>query len=71
MFLWVKLLKHKCVFVPQVLFEATVKGIPHRVLGSASYQVGKMDVLNVSASGSAVYHIFINSFHANALKDDW
>ncbi|XP_074550421.1 telomere-associated protein RIF1 isoform X2 [Halichoeres trimaculatus] len=28
------------------LFEATVKGIPQRVLGSASYQVGKMDVLN-------------------------
>uniref|UniRef100_A0A671Z0J4 Replication timing regulatory factor 1 n=1 Tax=Sparus aurata TaxID=8175 RepID=A0A671Z0J4_SPAAU len=31
-----------------ILFEATVKGIPQRVLGSASYQVGKMDVLNVS-----------------------
>ncbi|XP_068602708.1 telomere-associated protein RIF1 [Brachionichthys hirsutus] len=29
-----------------VLFNATVKGLPHRVLGSASYQVGKMDVLN-------------------------
>uniref|UniRef100_A0A3B4G6P9 Replication timing regulatory factor 1 n=1 Tax=Pundamilia nyererei TaxID=303518 RepID=A0A3B4G6P9_9CICH len=29
-----------------VLFEATVKGIPQRVLSSASYQVGKMDVLN-------------------------
>lgn len=32
-----------------MLFEATVKGVPTRVLGSASYQVGKMDVLNVSA----------------------
>uniref|UniRef100_A0A3B3VQE0 Replication timing regulatory factor 1 n=1 Tax=Poecilia latipinna TaxID=48699 RepID=A0A3B3VQE0_9TELE len=30
-----------------VLLEATVKGLPPRVLGSASYQVGKMDVLNV------------------------
>uniref|UniRef100_A0A6Q2XGX4 Telomere-associated protein Rif1 N-terminal domain-containing protein n=1 Tax=Esox lucius TaxID=8010 RepID=A0A6Q2XGX4_ESOLU len=30
------------------LLEMTVKGIPQRVLGSASYQVGKMDVLNVS-----------------------
>uniref|UniRef100_A0A8K9XER5 Replication timing regulatory factor 1 n=1 Tax=Oncorhynchus mykiss TaxID=8022 RepID=A0A8K9XER5_ONCMY len=30
------------------LLELTVKGIPQRVLGSASYQVGKMDVLNVS-----------------------
>lgn len=29
-----------------ILFEATVKGIPQKVLGSASYQVGKMDVLN-------------------------
>uniref|UniRef100_A0A3Q3JVD7 Telomere-associated protein Rif1 N-terminal domain-containing protein n=1 Tax=Monopterus albus TaxID=43700 RepID=A0A3Q3JVD7_MONAL len=29
-----------------VLFEATLKVIPQRVLGSASYQVGKMDVLN-------------------------
>ncbi|XP_037095120.1 telomere-associated protein RIF1 isoform X1 [Syngnathus acus] len=29
-----------------VLFESTVKGMPSRVLGSASYQVGKMDVLN-------------------------
>lgn len=27
-----------------------MKSIPHRVLGSASYQVGKMDVLNVSVS---------------------
>uniref|UniRef100_A0A3Q2PGF3 Replication timing regulatory factor 1 n=1 Tax=Fundulus heteroclitus TaxID=8078 RepID=A0A3Q2PGF3_FUNHE len=29
-----------------ILLEATVKGLPQRVLGSASYQVGKMDVLN-------------------------
>ena len=34
--------------LPQVLFEITVKGIHPRVLGSAAYQVGKMDVLNVS-----------------------
>lgn len=38
---------------PQILFEATVKGISQRVLGSASYQVGKLDVLNVSASPCA------------------
>uniref|UniRef100_A0A3B4B0A6 Telomere-associated protein Rif1 N-terminal domain-containing protein n=1 Tax=Periophthalmus magnuspinnatus TaxID=409849 RepID=A0A3B4B0A6_9GOBI len=31
------------------LIEATVKAIPPRVLASASYQVGKMDVLNVTA----------------------
>ena len=34
----------------QGLLETTVRGIPQRVLGSASYQVGKMDVLNVSFS---------------------
>uniref|UniRef100_A0A3B3UHK0 Replication timing regulatory factor 1 n=1 Tax=Poecilia latipinna TaxID=48699 RepID=A0A3B3UHK0_9TELE len=34
-----------------VLLEATVKGLPPRVLGSASYQVGKMDVLNVRVCG--------------------
>ncbi|XP_064185920.1 telomere-associated protein RIF1 [Anguilla rostrata] len=28
------------------LLEATVKGIPHKVLGSAAYQVANMDVLN-------------------------
>uniref|UniRef100_A0A6Q2ZJB3 Telomere-associated protein Rif1 N-terminal domain-containing protein n=1 Tax=Esox lucius TaxID=8010 RepID=A0A6Q2ZJB3_ESOLU len=34
------------------LLEMTVKGIPQRVLGSASYQVGKMDVLNVRLVGT-------------------
>lgn len=43
---------------PQGLIETTIKGIPTRVLGSASYQVGKMDVLNVSDS-SATERIFI------------
>ncbi|KAF7215219.1 telomere-associated protein RIF1 isoform X2 [Nothobranchius furzeri] len=33
-----------------VLFEATVTGIPQKVLGSPSYQVGKMDVLNGTPS---------------------
>uniref|UniRef100_A0A1A8FWX4 RAP1 interacting factor homolog n=3 Tax=Nothobranchius korthausae TaxID=1143690 RepID=A0A1A8FWX4_9TELE len=33
-----------------VLFEATVTGVPQKVLGSPSYQVGKMDVLNGSPS---------------------
>lgn len=32
-----------------------MKGVPQRVLGSASYQVGKMDVLNVSDSTSTSY----------------
>lgn len=30
-----------------------MKGVTQRVLGSASYQVGKMDVLNVSDSTAA------------------
>uniref|UniRef100_M3ZE66 Replication timing regulatory factor 1 n=1 Tax=Xiphophorus maculatus TaxID=8083 RepID=M3ZE66_XIPMA len=38
-----------------VLLEATVKGLPPRVLGSASYQVGKMDVLNVRVCGFDYY----------------
>uniref|UniRef100_A0A1A8N1P0 RAP1 interacting factor homolog n=1 Tax=Nothobranchius pienaari TaxID=704102 RepID=A0A1A8N1P0_9TELE len=33
-----------------VLFEATVTGVPQKVLGSPSYQVGKMDVLNGTPS---------------------
>ena len=37
------------LLLSQVLLEITVKGIHPRVLGSAAYQVGKMDVLNVRA----------------------
>uniref|UniRef100_A0A8C4DQ84 Replication timing regulatory factor 1 n=1 Tax=Dicentrarchus labrax TaxID=13489 RepID=A0A8C4DQ84_DICLA len=38
-----------------ILFEATAKGIPPRVLGSASYQVGKMDVLNEGGTYSLFF----------------
>lgn len=51
-FVYISLFNLFLVFFPflcmQSLLEMTVKGIPQRILGSASYQVGKMDVLNVS-----------------------
>lgn len=45
----------------QILFEATVKGISPRVLGSASYQVGKLDVLNVSAGPFRWTHLCMSA----------
>lgn len=51
-FVYISLFNLFLVFFPflcmQSLLEMTVKGIPQRILGSASYQVGKMDLLNVS-----------------------
>ncbi|XP_054915867.1 telomere-associated protein RIF1 isoform X2 [Poeciliopsis prolifica] len=44
-----------------VLFEATVKGLPPRVLGSASYQVGKMDVLNGTPALFVILLLFNSS----------
>ncbi|CAK6967637.1 telomere-associated protein RIF1 [Scomber scombrus] len=46
-----------------ILFEATVKGVPQRVLGSASYQVGKMDVLN----GTPALYIVLLLFNSTML----
>uniref|UniRef100_A0A3B3VT92 Replication timing regulatory factor 1 n=1 Tax=Poecilia latipinna TaxID=48699 RepID=A0A3B3VT92_9TELE len=43
-----------------VLLEATVKGLPPRVLGSASYQVGKMDVLNGTPALFVILLLFNN-----------
>uniref|UniRef100_A0A3B3UKG9 Replication timing regulatory factor 1 n=1 Tax=Poecilia latipinna TaxID=48699 RepID=A0A3B3UKG9_9TELE len=40
--------------------EATVKGLPPRVLGSASYQVGKMDVLNGTPALFVILLLFNN-----------
>ncbi|PWA19442.1 hypothetical protein CCH79_00017181 [Gambusia affinis] len=45
----------------QVLLEATVKGLPPRVLGSASYQVGKMDVLNGTPALFVILLLFKSS----------
>ncbi|XP_032423463.1 telomere-associated protein RIF1 isoform X1 [Xiphophorus hellerii] len=44
-----------------VLLEATVKGLPPRVLGSASYQVGKMDVLNGTPALFVILLLFNSS----------
>ncbi|XP_062312919.1 telomere-associated protein RIF1 isoform X2 [Osmerus eperlanus] len=43
------------------LLETTVRGIPQRVLGSASYQVGKMDVLNGTPALFLIQLLFNNS----------
>uniref|UniRef100_A0A3B3VPA5 Replication timing regulatory factor 1 n=1 Tax=Poecilia latipinna TaxID=48699 RepID=A0A3B3VPA5_9TELE len=47
-----------------VLLEATVKGLPPRVLGSASYQVGKMDVLNGTPALFVILLLFNNRLPA-------
>ncbi|KAM9850654.1 telomere-associated protein RIF1 [Aulostomus maculatus] len=52
-----------------VLFETTVKGLPHRVLGSASYQVGKMDVLNGTPALFLILLLY-NSSMLSAFMED-
>ncbi|XP_034429423.1 telomere-associated protein RIF1 isoform X11 [Hippoglossus hippoglossus] len=47
-----------------VLLEATVKGVPQRVLGSASYQVGKMDVLN----GTPALYLILLLYNSSMLS---
>uniref|UniRef100_A0A3Q3VYT2 Telomere-associated protein Rif1 N-terminal domain-containing protein n=1 Tax=Mola mola TaxID=94237 RepID=A0A3Q3VYT2_MOLML len=47
-----------------ILIKATVKGIPQRVLGSASYQVGKMDVLN----GTPALFLILLLYKSNLLE---
>uniref|UniRef100_A0A3P9LLJ9 Replication timing regulatory factor 1 n=1 Tax=Oryzias latipes TaxID=8090 RepID=A0A3P9LLJ9_ORYLA len=46
-----------------VLLEATVKNIPPRVLGSTSFQVGKMDVLN----GTPALFLILLVFNSSSL----
>uniref|UniRef100_A0A3P8T2Y2 Replication timing regulatory factor 1 n=1 Tax=Amphiprion percula TaxID=161767 RepID=A0A3P8T2Y2_AMPPE len=53
-----------------VLFEATVKGIPQRVLGSASYQVGKMDVLNGTPALFLIQLLYNSSMLAAFTEDE-
>lgn len=53
-----------------VLFEATVKGIPQRVLGSASYQVGKMDVLNGTPALFLILLLYNSSLLAAYTEDE-
>ncbi|CAL8320376.1 unnamed protein product [Merluccius merluccius] len=47
-----------------VLFEITLKGIHPRVLGSAAYQVGKMDVLN----GTPALFLILLLYNSNMLS---
>ncbi|KAL7384375.1 hypothetical protein ABVT39_000902 [Epinephelus coioides] len=53
-----------------ILFEATVKGIPQRVLGSASYQVGKMDVLNGTPALFLILLLYNSSMLAAYIEDE-
>ncbi|KAK7913731.1 hypothetical protein WMY93_013942 [Mugilogobius chulae] len=53
-----------------LLIETTVKGIPPRVLGSASYQVGKMDVLNVRTPALFLIELLYDSSMLSAFVED-
>ncbi|KAM7406970.1 hypothetical protein PAMA_002938 [Pampus argenteus] len=53
-----------------VLVEAIVKGIPHRVLGSASYQVGKMDVLNGTPALFLILLLYNSSMLSAYIEDE-
>ncbi|KAG7453450.1 telomere-associated protein RIF1 [Solea senegalensis] len=53
-----------------ILFEATVKGIPQRVLGSASYQVGKMDVLNGTPALYLILLLYNSSMLSAYIEDE-
>uniref|UniRef100_UPI0037E731EF telomere-associated protein RIF1 n=1 Tax=Semicossyphus pulcher TaxID=241346 RepID=UPI0037E731EF len=53
-----------------ILFEATVKGIPQRVLGSASYQVGKMDVLNGTPALFLIQLLYNSSMLPAYIEDE-
>lgn len=52
------------------LIEATVKGIPPRVLGSASYQVGKMDVLNGTPALFLIQLLYNSSMLSAYVEDE-
>uniref|UniRef100_A0A3B4UU11 Replication timing regulatory factor 1 n=1 Tax=Seriola dumerili TaxID=41447 RepID=A0A3B4UU11_SERDU len=53
-----------------VLLEATVTGIPQRVLGSASYQVGKMDVLNGTPALFLILLLYNSSMLSAYIEDE-
>ncbi|XP_072301110.1 telomere-associated protein RIF1 [Eucyclogobius newberryi] len=52
------------------LIEATVKGISPRVLGSASYQVGKMDVLNGTPALFLIQLLYDSSMLSAYVEDE-
>ncbi|XP_031729268.1 telomere-associated protein RIF1 isoform X2 [Anarrhichthys ocellatus] len=53
-----------------ILFEGTVKGLPQRVLGSASYQVGKMDVLNGTPALFLILLLYNSSLLSAYIEDE-
>ncbi|XP_044071560.1 telomere-associated protein RIF1 isoform X2 [Siniperca chuatsi] len=53
-----------------ILFEATVKGLPQRVLGSATYQVGKMDVLNGTPALFLILLLYNSSMLSAYIEDE-
>ncbi|CAJ1079008.1 telomere-associated protein RIF1 isoform X2 [Xyrichtys novacula] len=53
-----------------ILFKVTVKGIHQRVLGSASYQVGKMDVLNGTPALFLILLLYNSSTLSEYLEDE-
>ncbi|KAM9347605.1 telomere-associated protein RIF1 [Symphorus nematophorus] len=53
-----------------MLFESTVKGIPQRVLGSTSYQVGKMDVLNGTPALFLILLLYNSSMLSAYMEDE-
>ncbi|XP_071339250.1 telomere-associated protein RIF1 isoform X2 [Trachinotus anak] len=52
------------------LLEATVTGLPQRVLGSASYQVGKMDVLNGTPALFLILLLYNSSMFSAFIEDE-
>ncbi|XP_076858817.1 telomere-associated protein RIF1 isoform X2 [Brachyhypopomus gauderio] len=53
-----------------LLLETTVKGIPKKVLGSASYQVANMDVLNGTPALFLILLIYNNSLLSSCVKEE-
>ncbi|CAB1347035.1 unnamed protein product, partial [Coregonus sp. 'balchen'] len=52
------------------LLEMTVNGIPPRILGSASYQVGKMDILNGTPALFLILLFYNSSLVAGFVEDE-
>ncbi|XP_070980084.1 telomere-associated protein RIF1-like [Oncorhynchus clarkii lewisi] len=52
------------------LLEMTVKGIPQRILGSASYQVGKMDLLNGTPALFLILLFYNSSLVGGFVEDE-
>ncbi|KAL2081212.1 hypothetical protein ACEWY4_023065 [Coilia grayii] len=52
------------------LLETTVKGIPKKVLGSAAYQVGDMDILNGTPALFLIRLFFDNKYLSTFVEDE-